>query len=170
MKVETFSLKTILSTFYRVKNKQAKKRYIFNRSSLGALGSTWLKVIFIILPFVAYAAVFNEASFSYLGIAQAVDVFIILMVAIMQIIFLVSYFNNKRAVKSVQKSWRSIFPTVELEYVLSSGATPYKDFLLYYNKALKEGLSDDALETRLKEDFLTMQNENKDLYESMNRK
>jgi len=164
-----FSLSQILGTLYKVKNKKAQKRYIYDKSYLGFLGSRWLKISFVVLPFIMYFVTFNPVSFAYLGIAQAVVVFIVLLVTSMQLVFLLSYFNNKKALRLIEESWKNFFPTVELEQVISSGATPYKDFIEKYNVLLEMDLNEEALIIKMNDIFKTMQEENSELFERMNR-
>jgi len=163
-----FSLSQILGTLYKVKNKKAKKRYIYDKSHLGLIGSKWLKLSFFVLPFIMYLITFNPISFEYLGIAQAVVVFIVLLVVSMQLVFLLSYFNNKKVLRLIEESWKKIFPTVELEQVISSGATPYKDFIKKYNVLLEMNLNEEALSIKMNEMFKAMQEENSELFERMN--
>ncbi|RUM72057.1 MAG: hypothetical protein DSZ09_02095 [Sulfurovum sp.] len=170
MQEKKYTLKEILdSVMYITKNGTVKKRIIFDKSALGGMGSKWIIAGFVLLPFLVYAAIFNAKSFHYLGIAQAIVLYIVLLVVAMQVVVGISYLNNKKIMQMITPSWETYFPSVELKNVLSSGATPYVDFKKYYAQALQKGLQEEALHATLKKDFKTMQEEHKDLYEAMHR-
>ena len=169
MQENSHTLTSILESVFKEKNHKVKKRLIYNKAALGGLDSKWVKFAFVMLPFVLYAAIFNPTSFIYLGIAQAIVLYIIVLVFAMQVVVAVSYYNNKSVVKIATKSWEEYFPTVEFKQLLSSGVTPYVDFVQHYELALKDGLEDKALQERLSSAFEKMQEENKDLLDAMRR-
>lgn len=169
MNQNSYPLSAILKSIFLQNTKGIKKRLIYTMSPLGGLDNKWIKILFFILPFAMYGAIFNPIVFEMLGIAQAIVFYIILLVVSMQIIIGVSYFNNKRIVKRVTPTWNTLFPTVDFKMILSLGVTPYVDFARYYEKALNDGLGDDALKLRLEEAFKEMEEENHLLYEAMQR-
>lgn len=162
-----YSVEQIVNSLYKVKNNKLKKRYIFDKSAIGGLNSMYLTILLFLSPFITYAAVFNKASFEYLGIAQAIILFIILLVVLMQVVLIIVYFNNRSLLKKVSDSWGVHFPGVELKMVLSSGATPYKEFTNHYEEALNSGLANVELHEFMKNSFSKMESENSDLIEAM---
>jgi len=169
MQEETYTLQTMLDAIIKIKNNKAKKRLIFDQSLLNGIGSKWVIAFFISLPILLYIGIFNPKIFGMLGIAQAIIFFIVFLSMIMIMIVGLSFINNNKVIRQITPSWNKLFPTVDLTQILSSGATPYKDFFTYYNQSLNEGLKGEILETRLKEDFLKMQEDNKELFEVINR-
>jgi len=169
MQEQPYALKTILESVFKEKNHKITKRLIYNNALFGGLSSKWIKFAFVILPFAMYAAIFNPTSFKELGIAQAIVFYIILLVFAMQIVVAVSYFNNKKVVKTAAKAWENYFPGVDFKMILSSGATPYVDFKKHYESALNDGLEEDALKKRLDDDFKKMEEENSILVEAIKR-
>jgi cytochrome c oxidase subunit IV len=163
------TLNAILESVFKEKNHKIKKRLIYNKSALGGMDSKWLILSFILLPFALYAAIFNPAIFESLGIAQAIVLYIIMLVFAMQVVIGVAYYNNKSVVKIASESWNEYFPTVDFKTILSSGVTPYVDFVKHYESALAQGKKDEALHTELSKSFSQMQNDNRDLYEAMTR-
>jgi len=163
-----YTLKTILDSLMHAKNGVVKKRLILDKSPLGGIGSKWIILGFIVLPFAMYIAIFNSVSFEYLGIAQAIVLYIILLVFAMQIIVGISYYNNKKVIKMVNPSWESYFPTIDIKMILSSGVTPYVDFKKYYASVIDEVYDDEMLYSKLQEAFKKMEEENADLLEAMN--
>ena len=119
-------------------------------------------VIYLHLAFAALGAIL-------FGIAQAIVFYIILLVVVMQIVAIGSYFNNKTVVKKAAKSWEHYFPNIDFKMIISSGVTPYVDFKKHYAAALKDGLEGDALKSRLDEAFAQMEEENSLLVESIKR-
>jgi len=164
-----YTLKTILDSLMTIKNGVVKKRLILDKSPLGGIGSKWIMLGFIILPFAIYIAIFNSTSFKYLGIAQAIVFYIIALVFAMQIIVGISYYNNKKVIKMVRSSWESYFPTIDIKMILSSGVTPYSDFKKYYGELINESIDDKTLYNRLLDAFNIMEEYNADLLEAMNR-
>ena len=169
MKEETFSLKTMLSTLYKVKNNQAKKRFIFDQKPIGGIGSKWVKVFFISLPLLLYIGIFNPKIFGILGIAQAVIFYVVFLSMIIIMIAALAFANNNKVLRQITPSWNTLFPTVELKQVISSGVSPYSNFIDTYNKLLSKNLDEKAFESEMKKRFSIMQEENRELYERMNR-
>lgn len=169
MQEQHYKLKTILESVFKEKNHKIQKRLIYNNAFFGGLSSKWIKLAFIVLPFVMYAAIFNPASFKALGIAQAIVFYIILLVFAMQIVVAVSYFNNKKVIKTATKAWEDHFPGIDFKMIISSGATPYVDFKKHYELALNDGLEGDILKNRLDDAFKKMEEENSILVEAMKR-
>lgn len=169
MQEQAYTIKTIVKGLFKVNNHKIKKRLIYDNSVFGGLSSKWIKLAFFILPFAMYAAIFNPASFKELGIAQAIVFYIILLVFAMQIVVAVSYFNNKKVLKTATQAWEHYFPGVDFKMILSSGATPYADFKKYYEAALTEGLEEDALKDRMAQAFKQMEAENSNLVEAIKR-
>lgn len=169
MSTKGYELEAILYSLMKKKEHNVKKRVIYDKSYLGGIGSKWIIVGFLLLPVLIYFAIFNPISFAYFGIAQAVVVYIVTLVFAMQIIFVLSYFNNKSVLKMVMSSWQHYFPDIDIKLVLSSGMTPYRDFLKHYAKALNEGLEGERLHARLTEAFAQMREENKELIEAISK-
>ena len=167
MQENQYTIQTIIESVFKEHNYKIKKRLIYDNALFGGLSSKWIKLAFLILPFAMYAAIFNPASFKALGIAQAIVFYIILLVFAMQIVVAVSYFNNKKVLKTATKAWEHYFPGIDFKMVLSSGATPYADFKKYYEAALSEGLAEDALKDKMSEAFQQMESENIHLVEAM---
>ena len=169
MSIPNYTIKNIILSTFNIKNNVLDKKLIYNKAPLGKLDNKWIKIMLFILPFLMYGAIFNPTSFEYLGIAQAIVFYIILLVFAMQIVMGVAYFNNKKVVKLVTPSWEYYFPNIDFKLILSGGVTPYVDFKKYYEIALNDGLDGDALKERLEENFQQMQEDNHILYEAMNR-
>jgi len=169
LKEETFSLKTMLSTLYKIKNNTAKKRLIFDQTAVGGIGSTWIKAFFISLPLFLYAGIFNPTIFGMLGIAQAIIFYVVFLSMVMIMIAGLTFINNNKVLRQITPSWNTMFPSVDLKQVLSSGATPYKDFLKNYHALLAMNLTEEEMETKMREDFSQMQEDNRELFERMNR-
>lgn len=167
MQEKHYSLTTILNALSKVKNKQAKKRLIFDQSGLSGIGAVWVKAFFISLPIMLYVGIFNDAVFSMLGIAQAIIFYIVFLSMVMILIIAVAFINNNKVLRQVESSWKGYFPDVELKLILSSGATPYKDFFKHYSEALAKGLEDEALYDYMKQAIDTMKIENADLLDMM---
>lgn len=167
MQEEQFTLKTILDTLSKVKNNTAKKRLIFDQSPVGGIGVKWVIAFFFSLPVMLYAGIFNDWVFSKLGIAQAIIFFIVFLSMVMILVIALTFINNNKVMRQVEPSWKSFFPDVDLKWILSSGATPYKDFFKHYNEALAQGLEGEALYVFMQKAFETMKAENTDLLEAM---
>jgi Zn-dependent protease with chaperone function len=163
-----YSLQNVLDTIAtKTKNKMVQKRLIFDMAPVGGWGSKFWKVLFLILPFLLYGAIFNPWVFSQLGIAQAIIFFIVFLSVLMISIFTLASINNARVVKKITPSWQHYFPKIDLKLIVTSSATPYKDFFSKYNEAFKEDKRDEALYVFLKNAFIQMEEENKDLIEAM---
>ncbi|CAA6805648.1 MAG: Unknown protein [uncultured Sulfurovum sp.] len=168
-KEEIYSLETILSTITKVKNNTAKKRLIFDQAPIGGISVKWVIAFLISLPILLYAGIFNPTMFQMLGIAQAIIFFIVFLSMVMILSVAVVFINNNKVTRDVTISWNRYFKDVDLKLALSSGSTPYKDFFKHYNLALKENLTEKALEKRLQEIFATMEEENQILMEAIRR-
>ena len=169
MQEKIYDLKNLLETILITKDSPIKRRLIYNKAPIARVGSNWIKALFVIMPFAMYAAIFNPISFEYLGIAQAIVFYIILLVFAMQIIIGVSYFNNRSTVKAIQPSWEYYFPNVELKMILSRGVTPYVDFIKHYEIFLSKNLDNEELHKKLEIAFIQMEKENKNLVDAINR-
>ena len=169
MQEKIYDLKTILETIFYTKNAKLNKRLMYDQAPYGGLSNKWTKLTFVLLPIVMYAAIFNPISFEYLGIAQAIVFYIILLVMAMQIVIGMAYFNNRKVIKTIKPSWEHYFPNAEFKMILSSGVTPYVDFIKYYESTLNENLDNEALHKKLQEAFVQMEEENKDLIDAINR-
>ncbi|RLA70916.1 MAG: hypothetical protein DRG09_01880 [Epsilonproteobacteria bacterium] len=167
MQEKNYTLNDILLSVFTIKENKMKKRLIHNYAIFGGLNSNWIKLVFFILPFAMYAAVFNPTAFKALGIAQAIVFYIILLVMAMQIVVGVTYFNNKKTIKKATKEWEKYFPNIDFRMILSSGVTPYVDFKKHYESALNDGLNEEAMKKRLVDDFRNMEEENIVLVEAM---
>lgn len=164
-----YALKTILDTISKYKKPDVQKRLIFDQSHVGGLGSKWIITFFLLLPFIEAAVIFNPWVYKILGIAQAIIFFIVFLSIVMILIFTIASINNAKVVKKITPSWDHYFPDIDLKLIVTSGATPYKEFFVHYAKALNKGKRDEELYTYLKQAFVTMQEENKDLIEAMQR-
>ena len=168
MQEETFTLKTILDAFYKIKGTQVSKRLIFDQSKLHGIGSKWVKAFFFSLPVLLYIGIFNPTIFHMLGIAQAIIFYIVFLSMVMIMVAGLTFINNNKVIRQVTPAWDKLFPSVDIKQVLSSGATPYKDFTKHYHQALNQGLEGEALYSYLKKEFGIMQEENAEMYEAMN--
>ena len=167
MQEKQYTIQTIIKSVFKENNHKIKKRLIYDNALFGGLSNKWIKLAFFVLPFAMYAAIFNPVSFKELGIAQAIVFYIILLVFAMQIVVAVSYFNNKKVLKTATEAWEEYFPGIDFKMILSSGATPYADFKKFYEAALTDGLVEDALKDRMTEAFQQMESENIHLVEAM---
>jgi len=168
MNKKSYNLKNILETIFIIKDNKIKRRLIYNKAPINGLGNRWIIALFIVMPFAIYAAIFNKTSFEYLGIAQAIVVFIIGLVFAMQVVMAVTYFYNRNIVKSITPSWENYFPDVSLKLILSRGVTPYVDFIKHYETLLKENLDNNVLHKKLQDSFSKMEKENQYLTNSIN--
>lgn len=167
MSEKNYSLEALLASISKYKKPNVTKRLIFDQAPIGGLGSKWLIGLFFLLPFLEYAAIFNPYIFNILGIAQAIIFFIVFLSIVMILIFTLASINNARVVKKITASWDHYFPEIDLKLVVTSGATPYKNFYSHCSAAFNDGLENEALHSYLKEAFATMQEENKELIEAM---
>jgi len=164
--VTPYSLKAILATF---SNTDGKKRLIFNLGPIGGINSTAVKLFFISMPFIEYAAIFNPIVFNALGIAQCIVLYIVFLSIIMIAIFLTTWAIKIRVIKKITPIWEKYFETINLDRVLSSGITPYSQFFEYYAQGLKENSSEESLHRYLLDAFKKMEEDNRELLDAMNR-
>jgi len=169
MQNKIYPLENVLDALYKVNNKHAKKRLIFNQAQLGGVDVKWLKLFFISLPILLFAVIFNPFMFAMLGIAEAVVFYIVFLSMTMIVTALLTFANNNKVIRMSTSTWNTLFKDVDLKQVLSSGITPYKSFVTYYNQDLEAGLEGKALEKSLQSHFKMMQEENKELFERMHR-
>lgn len=162
-----YSLKAILSTF---SNSVGKKRLIFDLGPIGGISSNAIKLIFMSMPFIEYALIFNPYVFNALGIAQCIILYIVFLSIIMIAIFLITWSLKKKVIDKINPSWKHYFESIELETVVSEGITPYSRFFEYYAQALKETKDENELYKYLQDSFKKMEEENKDLIAAINRK
>lgn len=167
MQEKIYSLEAILASISKYKKPNAKKRLIFDQSPLGGIGSKWIITFFLLLPVLEYAGIFNPWMFNMLGIAQAIIFFIVFLSMVMIMVFALTFINNNKVTRQITPSWNHYFPNIDVKLVLATGATPYKDFFIHYSKAMGDELSDEKLHAYLKQSFVKMQEENKDLLEAM---
>jgi len=167
MENPNYSLEQILDSITTSTATKTKKRLIFDNAPLGGMGSKFLIGIFILIPFIEYALIFNDYIFNMLGIAEAIVVFIVMLSMVMLLVFTLVVLNNSRVVNKIKPSWNHFFPNIELELVTTTGATPYKEFFNYYHEGIEKDLSGDELYMHLQEKFKIMQEENKDLINAM---
>ena len=165
---EKYTLKTILETLSKTKNGIAKKRLIFDQAPIDGIGVKWVIAFFISLPILLYIGIFNPMIFKMLGIAQAIIFFVVFLSMVMIMVTALTFINNNKVLRQIKPSWDDFFPDVDLKLVLSSGATPYKNFFKHYSKAVNDGLEDKALYTYLQNAFEQMKEENSDLLDAMN--
>jgi len=169
MQEKEYSLKTILATLVKIKDTKVKKRVLFNQTPINGIGSKWIIAFFISLPILLYIGIFNPSMFAMLGIAQAIIFYIVFLSMVMILIVALTFINNNKVTRQIQPSWNSYFPDIDLPLILSSGASPYKDFFKHYSKAIEEKVEDDDLHTFLLEAVEEMKIENKDLLDAMSR-
>ena len=167
MKNETYALKTILDTISTYKKPDAKKRLIFDQGPVDGISSKWIIAFFLSLPLLEYAGIFNPWMFNMLGIAQSIIFFVVFLSMVMIMVIALTFINNNKVIRQITPSWKKYFPEIDLRMVLSSGASPYRDFFKHYSAALVEDLSDEELYIHLKQAFSTMEDENKDLLDAI---
>jgi len=164
---ETFSLETLFATIIKVKNGVAKKRVIFDQGPVGGIAVKWIILFLISLPIMLYAGIFNPTMFKMLGIAQAIIFFVVFLSMVMIMVFAIIFINNSKVTRKINPTWEQSFKDVDLKLALASAGTPYKDFLKYYAKAVQNGLTGEALEKRLQENFAQMESENQSLVDAI---
>jgi len=167
MQNKIYTLKTILDTISKYKKQEVKKRMIFDQSPVGGIGSKWVKTLFLSIPLLEYAAIFNPYVFNMLGIAQAIIFFVVFLSVVMILIFTLTVINNARVVKRITPSWNHYFPDIDLKLIVTSGASPYKDFFKHYTDACNKDLNEEELHLHLKHSFKIMQEENSELLDAM---
>ena len=169
MSEKIYSLEAILASISKYKKPNVIKRLIFDQAPVGGIGSKWIIAFFFLLPFIEAAGIFNPWVYQILGIAQAIIFFIVFLSIVMILVFTFASINNARVVKKITPSWKQYFPEIDIKLVVTSGATPYKNFYSHCSAAFNEGLEGEALHRYLKEAFVTMQDENKELIEAMHK-
>jgi hypothetical protein len=169
MENEHYTLEQILDAVSVKKGNSVKKRLLFDQGKVGGIALKWVLLLFIALPIVLYAGIFNPAIFGMLGIAQAVVFFIVFLSMLMIIIFVLSFINNNAVLRRVKNSWESYFPGIDIKYIFGSNSSPYRDFFQYYSEAVNKGISGKALHQYLKESFVKMAEENKEMISAMER-
>lgn len=170
MQEEIYELNIILDSISKYKNKEAKRRLIYDQAPLNGIPAIWIIAFFISLPFIEYAGIFNPWMFNLLGIAQAIIFFVVFLSMVMILVVAIAFINNNKVTRQITPSWNKYFPNIDLKMILSSGVTPYKDFFKHYTIALNHGLKDEELYHSLQNSFIQMETENSDLLEAMNRK
>jgi len=166
---EIFSLKTMLSSLYKVNNAKAKKRLLFDQAPVGGIGRLWVILFFVSLPVILFLGIFNPSVFAMLGIAQAIIFYIVFLSMVMIMVIALTFINNNKVIRQITPSWQALFPTVNVKQVLSSGTTAYTGFSDFYSELSTLDLDEATLVEKFKEKFTQMQTENKELFEAMNR-
>ena len=169
MQEEIFSLKTMLSSLYKVNNAKAKKRLLFDQAPVGGIGRLWVILFFVSLPVILFLGIFNPSVFAMLGIAQAIIFYIVFLSMVMIMVIALTFINNNKVIRQITPSWQALFPTVNVKQVLSSGTTAYTGFSDFYSELSTLDLDEATLVEKFKEKFTQMQTENKELFEAMNR-
>jgi len=169
-----YDLKTILlsvSTFKENadKSKQVKKRLLFNQGPVGGLSIKWFWLTFFTMPFIEYAIIFNPIIFPMLGIAQAIVFFVVFLSIVMILIYALYAFNNRSVIDRIKPIWEGYFPEIELNLILTSSHSPYREFFSEYSLVAGDNLSDEELQSKMQEAFKRMEADNVDLLEAMNR-
>ena len=170
--MKNYSLSTILETITKYKknapiSKRVSKRTIYNQGPLGGINSSIIILFFMTLPFVEFAAIFNPYIYGSIGIAQSIVFYIIFMSIIMILIFAIVTINNKKVINNIKDSWEKYFPNVDLDLVLTTRLSPYNDFYEAYAQIKESSPNDEELAQGLIQAFATMQEENRDLLESI---
>jgi len=169
-----YDLKTILSsvsTFKKNsdKSKQVQKRLLYDQAPIGGLSIKYFWAIFIAMPFIEYACIFNPVIFPMLGIAQAIVFFIVFLSIVMILIFALYSFNNRVVIDGITPVWETYFPDIDVKLILTSSHSPYGDFFKAYSYIAGDDLSDKELHEKMMDAVKKMEEENKDLLEAMNR-
>lgn len=159
-----YSLKQILTA---IADKEGKRRLIFNAEPLGGVRSSTIYWIIISLPFIEYAILFNRYSFEKLGIATAIIGYIIFLSTSMMAVFGMVWLNNRNVIKKINNSWAFYYPNVDINLVIASGYTPYRDFFNHYADGIKKQKSDDELQSFITKSIALMEEENRDLLIAM---
>jgi len=167
LKEELFSLKTMLSSLYKVNNAKAKKRLLFDQAPIGGIGRVWVILFFVSLPVILFLGIFNPSVFAMLGIAQAIIFYIVFLSMVMIMIIALTFINNNKVIRQITPSWQALFPTVDIKQVLTSGTTVYTGFTDFYSEL--SDVDEATLVEKFKEKFTNMQTDNKELFEAMNR-
>jgi hypothetical protein len=104
-----------------------------------------------------------------LGIAQSIVIFIVMLSMVMLLIFTLVVVNNSRVTNTIKPLWNTYFFDIEFELIITTGATPYKEFFNYYHEVLGRNPNEEVLKEHLEKKFKQMHEENKDLIEAMTR-
>ena len=161
-----YSLNTILKTLTK---KNGKKRLLYNFGPVGGWNSNVIKMMFLSLPFIEYAVLFNPYSFAYLGIAQAIIFYVVFSSMLIILVAGLTFALNSNLVRKITPSLEEHFEGRDINMVLSSGITPYSDFFKYYASLLKDNLCEQEMHKGLLKALETMENDNKDLLDAMKR-
>ncbi|MBL4730523.1 MAG: hypothetical protein JKY28_04010 [Sulfurimonas sp.] len=161
-----YSLTTILEALAK---KNGKKRFLYNFGAVGGWSSKIIIIIFFSLPFIEFAVLFNPYSFAYLGIAQSVIFYIVFSSMLIILVAAMTFALNANLVRKITPSWDFYFAGRDITMVVSSGINPYSKFFDYYALLVKDKPSQEELYSGLLKAFETMQEDNKDLLDAMNR-
>ena len=169
-----YDLKTILSTVSTFKknsdkSKQVKKRLLYNQGPIGGLHINYFWAIFVAMPFIEYACIFNPVIFPMLGIAQAIIFFIVFLSIVMILIFALYVFNNRLVTDGIRPMLEEYFPGLDVKLILTSSHSPYADFFREYSLIAGDDLSDEELHAKMKVAMSKMEDENRDLLEAIKR-
>lgn len=159
-----FNLKEILNT---IANKDGNRRLILNSAPVGGIGSRAMYLLIASLPFIEYGILFNDYVFNRLGIATVIIAYIVFLSTSMMVVFGMVWFNNRRLIKKINTSWAFYYPNVDINLVIASGYTPYRDFFNHYADGIKKQKSDDELQSFITKSIALMEEENRDLLIAM---
>jgi len=104
-----------------------------------------------------------------LGIAQAIVFFVVFLSIVMILIYALYAFNNRSVIDRIKPIWNEYFPEIELELILTSSHSPYREFFNEYSLIAGDNLGDEVLHLKMKEAIVRMQGDNIDLLKAMNR-
>jgi len=158
--MSNYSLKTILTTFT---DKNGNKLTIFNAAPVGGMSSLVIKALFLAMPIIEFFAIFNDFIYQKVGLVTQIVVYIVFMSILMMIVFIIIYMTRKSVIKKITPTWDKYFSDISLSMVLAVGITPYSDFFKHYSSFAAQDISDEKLHEKLKDSFIQMQNENKEL-------
>ncbi len=159
-----FSLKEILNT---IANKDGNRRLILNSAPVGGIGSRAMYLLIASLSFIEYGILFNDYVFNRLGIATVIIAYIVFLSTSMMVVFGMVWFNNRRLIKKINTSWAYYFPNVDINLVMASGYSPYREFFSHYSEAIKKKIPDDELHNFITKSIALMEEENRDLLDVM---
>jgi len=164
--MSNYSLHTILSTLTK---KNGKKRLLFNFRPVGGWDSKIIIMMFFSLPFVEFAVLFNPYSFEYLGIAQAIIFYIVFSSMLMILVTGMIFAFNANLVRKITPAFLEHLGGRDITLVVSSGVTPYSKFFEHYQTFLKDNLDEVQMKEALIKALEKMEEENKDMFDAMNR-
>lgn len=151
-----------------IADKQGNKPFFYNNKPIGGMGSAWFVAMLVSLPIMEFILVFNPITISYVGIASAVVMYIIIATMIMMLIAFLTWNYNRVIIRNIHASWNYYFPDVDLDLVLTPRVSPYNNFYHRYKMILAECLeAEEELYKAMKDALLAMENENKELIEKM---